>query len=82
MHGWLDPEIAWAAGLFEGEGTITSSRGRLVARLNNTDEEVVRHFAMIIGLGEVMAHTTTNSRTASAASPSGFGLPRNMTHLR
>jgi hypothetical protein len=24
-----------------------------VARLNNTDEEVVRHFAMIIGLGEV-----------------------------
>jgi hypothetical protein len=29
----FDPEVAWAAGFFEGEGTITASGGRLVVRL-------------------------------------------------
>ena len=49
----FDPEVAWAAGFFEGEGTITSSGGRLVARLNNTDSEPVYQFAKIVGFGEV-----------------------------
>jgi hypothetical protein len=34
-----EEEIAWAAGLFEGEGCTTKSGGVLVARLNSTDEE-------------------------------------------
>jgi hypothetical protein len=50
---WFDPEVAWAAGLFEGEGTITQSRGRLVVRVKNTDEEVVYRFANIIVFGMV-----------------------------
>jgi hypothetical protein len=37
----FDPEVSWAAGFFEGEGTITESSGRLVVRLNNTDPEPV-----------------------------------------
>ncbi len=49
----FDPEVAWAAGFFEGEGTITMSRRRLVVRLNNTDSEPVYQFAKIIGFGEV-----------------------------
>jgi hypothetical protein len=47
------PEVAWAAGFFEGEGTITQSGGRLVVRLNNTDPEPVYRFANIVGFGEV-----------------------------
>ena len=49
----FDPEVAWAGGFFEGEGTITMSRGRLVVRLNNTDSEPVYRFAKIIAFGEV-----------------------------
>jgi len=50
---WFDPEVAWAAGFFEGEGTITQNGGRLVARLNNTDSEPVYRFAKIARFGEV-----------------------------
>lgn len=54
-------EIAWAAGLFEGEGCITmrtknwSSKGYGQARLKlvMTDEDVVRKFSAIIGIGTV-----------------------------
>jgi hypothetical protein len=45
----FDPETAWAAGFFEGEGTITQSGGRLVVRLNNTDSEPVYRFAQQFG---------------------------------
>jgi hypothetical protein len=49
----FDPGIAWAAGFFEGEGTITRSSGRLVVRLNNTDPEPVNRFAAILAFGTV-----------------------------
>jgi hypothetical protein len=48
-----DEEIAWAAGLFEGEGTITLSGDTLYVRLGNTDGEVVRQFADAVGVGSV-----------------------------
>ncbi len=40
---------AWAAGLFEGEGCI----GPDEVRLKMTDEDVVRRFAAIVGVGTV-----------------------------
>lgn len=47
--------MAWAAGLFEGEGTITymtkSRRARLAVKM--TDEEAVRRFESSIGVGKV-----------------------------
>lgn len=46
-------EIAWAAGFFEGEGSITECRGRLRAQLKNTDVEVIDRFAAIVGVGVV-----------------------------
>jgi hypothetical protein len=49
----FDPEVSWAAGFFEGEGTITQTGGRLVVRLNNTDSEPVHRFAAIVGIGEI-----------------------------
>src|SRR5207245_5183125 len=46
-------DIAWAAGLFEGEGSITQSGGRVRLSLKMTDEESVRRFAKIIQRGTV-----------------------------
>jgi hypothetical protein len=51
-------EIAWAAGLFEGEGSIThiGRRGQsfeLQVAVNMTDEDVVRRFDEIVDRGKV-----------------------------
>lgn len=54
-------ELAWAAGLFDGEGTITTTdysyKGREVLsaalRLTMTDEDAVRRFHQAVGLGKV-----------------------------
>jgi len=48
-----EEEIAWATGLFEGEGTITVSNEQLVVRLVNTDEAVVRRLAEIVPFGTI-----------------------------
>lgn len=56
-----DPvEAAWAAGLFEGEGSIGSTPGRrpdsrrgLRLQLSSTDEDVVRKFADVARCGQV-----------------------------
>jgi hypothetical protein len=45
--------IAWAAGLFEGEGCITQSDIRLVLRLKMTDRAVVVRFDDILQIGKV-----------------------------
>lgn len=45
--------IAWAAGLFEGEGSITTSRGRFRLQIEMTDEESVRRFHAIVAAGRV-----------------------------
>lgn len=50
-------EIAWAAGLFEGEGSFFLNqhqhgrRASVAARLAMTDEDVVDRFAVIVGVG-------------------------------
>ena len=50
-------EIAWAAGLFEGEGSISrfgrSGKFDLRVSLNMTDEDVVRRFDAIVDGGKV-----------------------------
>jgi hypothetical protein len=43
----------WAAGLFEGEGSMTNSGGCLDVRLKMTDEDVVRRFEEVVGYGTV-----------------------------
>ena len=55
-----DPEdIAWAAGLFEGEGCFLSStrKGRYryaSACLNMTDEDIIERFYRVVGVGTVI----------------------------
>ena len=49
-----DPRIAWAAGLFEGEGCITwkTRRGKPYpyVKMNMTDQDVMQKFCDIFGL--------------------------------
>lgn len=57
-------EIAWAAGLFEGEGCITFSLGardgtwRMSLRMN--DKDVVQRFVQAIGVGHVRPESSGN----------------------
>lgn len=51
-------DVAWAAGVFEGEGCITISgvtgpRPQARLKMNMTDEDVVRRFHLIVGIGTV-----------------------------
>jgi hypothetical protein len=51
-------DIAWAAGLFEGEGTISQIERRrnsldLQVAINMTDEDVLKFFDDIVGRGKV-----------------------------
>src|SRR5712691_1669149 len=56
-------EIAWAAGLFEGEGCFTQNRGRPVARLTTTDVDIVVRFAEAIGWGMIYGPYEYQKRT-------------------
>lgn len=49
-----DPNIAWAAGLFEGEGSIVD-RGKFSIELvmHMTDRDVMQRFCSIVGCGNI-----------------------------
>ena len=53
--------MAWAAGLFEGEGCIAPG-GRRALTLRMCDEDVVRRFARVVGAGRVRQHYSGNER--------------------
>lgn len=49
-------DVGWLAGLFEGEGCMSlNPQGRPTIRLGMTDEDVVRKFHSIVGIGTVKA---------------------------
>lgn len=51
---WSRENLAWAAGLFDGEGCIHQMpTGQIELRLKMADEDVVRRFAAIVGAGVV-----------------------------
>lgn len=66
---WENPctsEIAWAAGLFEGEGCFavcTSQKGykQRVAQLAMTDKDVVERFHVILGVGSVCKYRPSHN---------------------
>jgi hypothetical protein len=60
--GPLTTDEAWAVGLFEGEGCLTLSDGRPRIKLNSTDEDVVRRFHAIVGLGQVREERAMEKR--------------------
>jgi hypothetical protein len=64
-------EVAWAAGLFEGEGCITRQSsetrggrraGRLTLRLGMTDRDVIDRFQTAVGVGMVYGPYTARTR--------------------
>jgi hypothetical protein len=50
-------DTAWAAGLFEGEGCVYAKpdkgRVRIAVSLDSCDEDVLRRFADVVGVGRV-----------------------------
>jgi len=59
--------LAWAAGLFEGEGTVGcwsagGGRVRLGARIEMTDEDRLSAFASATGLGQVRRGSARRAR--------------------
>jgi hypothetical protein len=69
-------EIAWAAGLFEGEGTITLSGYALCVRVGNTDDEVVRRLADIVATGSVYGPYPPSSGSGHRKKPLWVWLAR------
>jgi hypothetical protein len=54
--GITDAELGWLAGIFEGEGCITyrqPTRHEWALRVVMSDEDVVRRFHRLIGVGNV-----------------------------
>jgi len=49
LHWSEAASFAWAAGLIEGDGCITSQRGYPVVEVSMTDQDVVSAFAAIVG---------------------------------
>jgi hypothetical protein len=46
-------DIAWAAGLFEGEGCFSHNKIAPSCVLASVDEDVIRRFAAIVGIGSL-----------------------------
>lgn len=63
-----DTEIAWAAGLFEGEGSISlmQQRGRksvsIIVHLGTTDQDIAARFHAIVGVGNITIRERENPR--------------------
>lgn len=57
-------DIAWAAGLYEGEGSahISSAQGQTIVQLRMTDEDVVQRFAQIVGRGNVVRRSRSQAQ--------------------
>lgn len=50
---WSRESLAWAAGLFEGEGSIITARNQFTVRMGMTDKDVVDRMHQTIGLGTI-----------------------------
>jgi hypothetical protein len=50
----MDKEsIAWAAGMFEGEGTVHQHRHSVDVSISSTDEDVIKHWGAVVGRGRL-----------------------------
>jgi hypothetical protein len=69
----MDEELAWAAGLLDGDGTIACNAGRyLQVALGSTDEELLRRFREAVGAGSVTGPYDRRSATRWSRKPQFF----------
>jgi hypothetical protein len=63
----MNCDIAWAAGLFEGEGCITygSSKNYPRLQLKTTDQDVIERFTIAVGVGKIseLNYKTSTGKT-------------------
>jgi hypothetical protein len=71
-----DEEIAWAAGLFEGEGTITQNSGIVNLRVTSTEAMYLTGLLRWLAQGRSTGPTFTPDRMDASANPSTFGCAR------
>jgi hypothetical protein len=65
-----EEEIAWAAGLFEGEGCIYQGRGGILGtRLTSTDEDIPVRFCQIVRGGKVYGPYRNTKRDGHSRKP-------------
>ena len=56
-------DIAWATGLYEGEGTCAiSNNSHVIVQLSMTDSEPVKRFHQIVGVGAVYTYQPPSPR--------------------
>ncbi len=60
VKGWNHAEIAWAAGLLEGEGCFHSTGGRPRVSVNMTDEDVLVRLKGVLGCGRLSGPREVN----------------------
>lgn len=76
FHGTQQPSVsvadaAWAAGLFDGEGSIgmqSEKRSRLRCELGMNDQDMVERFYRIVGVGKIFMKKST-SRVSGTTNP-------------
>ena len=63
VKSMVDKDVSWAAGLFEGEGSIVvrDSRGSIQITVYNTDEDVIRSFHGVMKVGSVKGPRSTRT---------------------
>jgi hypothetical protein len=66
-------DIAWAAGLFEGEGTIVDSTGSVQLRVKMTDLDVLEKLFDVFGVGGIYGPYESGSRDGRVRKPHGSG---------
>ena len=73
---WTRENLAWAGGLFEGEGcfSTTTARGLHFARmrLTSTDRDVIDHFHQIVGCGQVSVGKISPASAARGTSKTPY----------
>ena len=62
-------EIAWAAGLFEGEGCIATDRNSRRLIIEMTDKDVMEDFVRIVGYGNLCGPHNTQKKDGIKRKP-------------
>lgn len=70
--GTTREDLAWAAGLFDGEGCITHRPKAPVCVMAMTDEDVVRKFHSVVGIGSVFWAYRKNAKPILYWTAAGF----------